>query len=124
MGKQKSILVVDDDQEMLTMLDNILKLGGYYVTAALDGTSALSILESHRPDLVILDIVMPGLDGLQVLNLIRQRHNLPVIMLSGRREVTTVRDALVLGADDYVRKPVRARELLARVKAKLRRVAQ
>ena len=64
---------------------------------------------------------MPGLDGFQVLNLIRQRSSVPVIMLTARREVTTVRDALTLGADDYVRKPFHTRELLARIRAKLRR---
>ena len=67
---------------------------------------------------------MPGPDGLQVLEVIRQRSNVPVIMLTARREVTVARDALVLGADDYVRKPFRTMELLARIKAKLRRAGQ
>ena len=73
--------------------------------------------------MVILDIMMPGLDGLQVLDLIRQRSSIPIIMLTARCEVTTLRDALSLGADDYVRKPFRIQELLARIRAKLRRAA-
>ncbi len=68
-----------------------------------------------------LDIIMPGLDGFKVLNLIRQRSNVPVIMLTAKREVSTARDALGLGADDYVRKPFHTQELLARIRAKLRR---
>ena len=79
------------------------------------------LLEEHRPDLVILDIMMPEFDGLQVLSLIRQSSDIPVIMLTARTEVTILRDALVLGADDYVRKPFGTQELLARIQAKLRR---
>ena len=86
--------------------------------------TALALLEKRRPDLVILDIVMPGLDGFQVLDMIRQHSNVPVIILTGRCEVTTVRDALALGADDYVRKPFSTLELLARIRAKLRRAEQ
>ena len=122
-GKQW-ILVVDDDQEMLRMLNCILELEGYGVATAADGVSAMALLEEHEPDLVILDIIMPELDGFQVLNLIRQRSNVPVIMLTARCEVSTLRNALTLGADDYVKKPFRTRELLARIKAKLRRAGQ
>ena len=122
MKRNQLILVVDDDQEILKMLNSILKLEGYDVALAADGKSAMALLEEHKPDLVILDIVMPELDGFQVLDLIRQRSDVPVIMLTARYEVTTLRDALVLGADDYVRKPFRTRVLLARIRAKLRRV--
>ncbi|GAF88395.1 unnamed protein product, partial [marine sediment metagenome] len=94
---------------------------GYGVVVAADGGSALTLLEDCRPDLVILDIMMPGLNGFQVLDLIRQRSSVPVIMLTARGEVTTLRDALSLGADDYVRKPFSTQELLARIRAKLRR---
>ena len=121
MKNHPNIMVVDDNQEMLRMLKRTLELEGYGVAIAADGSSALALLEEWKPDLVILDIVMPGLDGFQVLDLIRQRSNIPVIMLTARREVTTLRDALVLGADDYVRKPFSTRELVARVQAKLRR---
>ena len=118
------IIVVDDDQEMLTLVRRVLELEGYRVAVACDGSSALALLEECRPDLVILDIMMPGLDGFQVLDLIRQRSNVPVIMLSAKREVSTARDALALGADDYVRKPFHTQELLARIRAKLRRAGQ
>ena len=121
MKNRPNIMVVDDNQEMLRMLKRTLELEGYGVAIAADGSSALALLEEWKPDLVILDIMMPGLDGFQVLDLIRRRSSIPVIMLTARREVTTLRDALVLGADDYVRKPFATRELVARVRAKLRR---
>jgi len=114
-------MVVDDDQAILILLKRILEPEGYDVALATDGNSALALMKERRPDLVLLDITMPELDGFQVLDLIRQRSNIPVIMLTGRDEVTTLRDALVLGADDYVRKPFSTRELLARIRAKLRR---
>ena len=121
MKKHTCIMVVDDEQAILKLLNRTLEPEGYGVILANNGGSALALLEEHKPDLVILDIMMPGLDGFQVLNLIRQRSNVPIIMLTGRCEVTTLRDALALGADDYVRKPFGSRELLARIKAKLRR---
>ena len=114
-------MVVDDEQAILRLLNRTLEPEGYGVILADNGSSALALLEEHTPDLVILDIMMPGLDGFQVLDLIRQRSNIPVIMLTSKTEVTTLRDALALGADDYVRKPFGTRELLARIRAKLRR---
>lgn len=120
MKKRQRIMIVDDDGEILKMLGRTLELEGYDVSTAADGSSALTQMDKHQPDLVILDIMMPDMDGFQVLGLIRQRCNVPVIMLTARCEVTTLRDAIVLGADDYVRKPFRMRELTARVKAKLR----
>jgi len=113
-------MVVDDQQEMLNMLTRIFELEGYDVAVASDGRTALALLDEHSPDLVVLDIIMPELDGFQVLDLIRQRSNIPIIMLTARSEVTSVHRALALGADDYVRKPFSAREVVARVKAKLR----
>ena len=124
MEKRPYIMVVDDDQELLKMLGCILELAGYSVATTTDSISALALLEEQRPDLAILDIMMPELDGFQVLDLLRQHWDFPVIMLTGRHEVTTLRDALELGADDYVRKPFNTRELLARIQAKLRRVKQ
>ena len=122
MKKHPCVMTVDDDQGVLRLLKRVLEPEGYDVIAADNGTVALELFEEYMPDLVILDIMMPGLDGFQVLGLIRQRISVPVIMLSAKREVNTVRDALVLGADDYVRKPFHTGELLARVKTKLRRV--
>jgi DNA-binding response OmpR family regulator len=121
MKKHPCILAVDDEQAILTLLGRILEPEGYSVVVANNGRVALELMEECCPDLVILDIMLPGLDGFQVLDLIRQRFNIPVIMLTGRGEVTTLRDALELGADDFVRKPFYTRELLARIKAKLRR---
>ena len=121
MKKYPCIMVVDDEQAVLRLLNRTLEPEGYGVIVADNGRSALDLLEEHRPDLVILDIMMPGLDGFQVLNLIRQSSNVPVIMLSARREVTTLRYALALGADDYVGKPFHTGELVARIRVKLRR---
>ena len=121
MKKHTCIMVVDDEQAILRLLSRTLEPEGYGVVVADNGRSALELLEEHKPDLVILDIMMPGLDGFQVLDLIRQRSNVPIIMLTARCEVTTLYNALVLGADDYVRKSFRTRELLARIRAKLRR---
>ena len=121
MRNRPVIMAVDDEREILRLLNRTLKPEGYDVVTSVDGISALVLLQQRTPDLVILDIMMPGLDGFQVLDFIRKRSSVPVIMLTGRGEVTTVRDALVLGADDYVRKPFYPRELVARIRAKLRR---
>ena len=114
------IMVIDDDQEMLRMVSRTLELEGCEVATATDGNSALALIEKRSPDLVLLDIMMPELDGFQVLHLMRQRFNFPIIMLTARQEVTVLDDAITLGADDYVRKPFSTRELVARIKAKLR----
>lgn len=124
MNDQQCIMVVDDDQEMLKLLNRILELEGFNTIVVDDGDSALTLLDKIDPDLVILDIAMPGLDGLQTLDLIREHSNVPVIMLSAMSEVTTLQRALALGADDYIRKPFSTRSLIARIRAKLRRVRQ
>lgn len=119
--KRKTILIVDDEEAVRNLLQRTLQDVGYDVITAANGQEALDKVSQFNVSLVLLDIMMPGLDGFQVLDLIRQQSSVPVIMLTGRGEVTTLRDALVLGADDYVRKPFRTRELLARIEAKLRR---
>ena len=121
MKKHTCIMVVDDEQAILRLLSRTLKPEGYGVVTTADGGSALHLLQEHTPDLVILDIMMPGLNGFQVLHLMRQHSNIPVIMLTARGEVTSLNEALGLGADDYVRKPFSTRELQARIRAKLRR---
>ena len=118
----KSILVVDDDKDLANLLERILVEEGYQVVKAYDGNSALTVLEEQRPDLIILDIIMPGMDGLKALDVIRRDHDVPVIMLTAKRDAATARDAFTTGADDYIRKPFRKFEILARVKAKLRRL--
>jgi len=119
--KQETILVVDDEEMVRTLLQRTLQEAGYDVIAAANGQEALDKLTQFDVSLVLLDIKMPGLDGFQVLEHIRQRSNIPVIMLTAIRDVHTVRDSLGLGADDYIGKPFKTRELLARIQAKLRR---
>jgi len=116
------IMVVDDDPEMLKIINRTLELEGYAVSTATDGRTALALLEERSPDLVILDIIMPELDGFQILKLLRERTNVPVIMLTARHEPILVQKALGLGADDYIKKPFRPIVLIARIRAKLRRV--
>ena len=117
-------MVVDDDQDMLNLLKDLLWLEGFEVHGTNDSREAMALLDEWHPDLVLLDVVMGELDGFQVLDLIRQRSNVPVVMVTGRCESPTLRKALNLGADDYVTKPFSAIELVARIKAKLRRAEQ
>ena len=121
MKKRPLILAVDDCEPMLRLLRVNLSLDGFDVVTATNGISALELLEQCKPELVLLDIMMPGLDGFQVLNLIRQHCNVPVVILTTRCEKATLRDALASGADDYVTKPFSVPELEARIRAKLRR---
>ena len=121
MKKRPLILAVDDCEPMLRLLRVNLSLDGFDVVTATNGISALELLEQYKPELIILDITMPGLDGFQVLNLIRQHCNVPVVILTARCEKTALRDALASGADDYVTKPFSILELEARIRAKLRR---
>jgi len=121
MDEHPCIMVVDDEQAIRVLLERTLETEGFRVISAEDGSSALVMMEKSWPDLVILDINMPGLNGFQVLERIRQRSDVPVIMLTGEGEVTTLGNALSLGADDFVKKPFSTRELLARIRAKLRR---
>lgn len=114
-------MVVDDEPQILDMLKCTLEDEGYEVDVAADGKSGLNLLTKHKPDLVLLDIRMPDLNGYQVLELIREQSGVPVIMLTGVLEPISVYQSVSLGADDYVRKPFRTRELLARIKNKLRR---
>jgi len=124
MTRNRVILVVDDDDKMLEMLNRLLGLEGYHVATATDGESALSLFDKCMPDLVLLDIMMPGLDGYQILNLIRQRSNVPIVMVTAKCDISSLQSALAIGADDYVRKPFTTREIVARVRAKIRRAEQ
>ena len=121
MKKRPFIVVADDDQQMLKLLSRVLELEGFDVAVVTDGRLALRLLEERRPDLLILDIIMPGLSGFEVLDLVRQRSDIPVIMLTVIADVDSLRQALAAGADDYVTKPFSPRELVARIRAKLRR---
>ena len=116
------ILIVDDDRALAELLADYLRHESYSVETVHDGAAALARLGASgpRPDLLILDVMMPGLDGLETLRELRRKHPLPVIMLSARGEPVDRVIGLELGADDYLAKPCLPRELLARVRARLR----
>jgi len=116
-----TILVVDDEEYIRRLISRILSDAGYAVVQAASGKEALERMNDSDISLILLDIRMPDLDGFQTLTLIRKQYSVPVIMVTGLGEVTSVSDALSLGADDYVKKPFQARELIARIEAKLRR---
>ena len=115
------ILVVDDDMSIAKFLRANLEAEGWQTLTAPDGAAALRVIERELPDLVILDVMMPKVDGLEVLRQLREWSQIPVIMLSVREEMTYKVKCLDLGADDYVTKPFGADELIARVRAVLRR---
>jgi two-component system OmpR family response regulator len=121
MENQGHILVVDDDAEIRALVAEYLRLNGYRVSAARDGEQMRSMLKTERPDLVVLDLMLPGEDGLSLCRDLRARSNLPVIMLTARREEIDRIIGIEMGADDYLGKPFNPRELLARIKSVLRR---
>jgi two-component system KDP operon response regulator KdpE len=121
MSQQARILVVDDEPQIARVLRTGLKTHGYDVRVAADGVSALETFNDWRPDLVVTDLAMPNLDGLQLCRRLREVSQLPIIVLSVRGEEKTKVEALDAGADDYVTKPFGMDELLARVRAQLRR---
>ncbi|OCA96626.1 DNA-binding response regulator [Clostridium beijerinckii] len=116
-----SVLVVDDEKEIVELIDFYLKNNGYNTFRALNGNEALEIFEKEQVDIMILDIMMPGLDGKEVLRKVREKINTPIIFLSAKGEDIDKIDGLFLGADDYLAKPFNPIELIARVKALLRR---
>ena len=118
----ETILVVDDQSSVRTLLKDYLSSQGYRVVTANDGQEALFVARHEHPNLVLLDIMMPKMDGYQFLSAFRRENQVPVIVLSAKEEETDTVLGLELGADDYVIKPFRMRELLARVRAALRRV--
>lgn len=119
--EQQRILVADDEPKILKILVNTLQREGYHVTAAEDGQEALEKFDQCHPDLVILDVMMPKLDGFEVCRQIRAMSNLPVIFLSAKGESVDRIVGLTLGSDDYITKPFDTAELLLRIKAILRR---
>ena len=119
--KKTVILIVDDELSIIKFLRANLEAGGYEVMAAIDGAQAIQTFEMGQPDLMILDIMMPKMDGFEVCRRIREWSQIPVIMLSARGDEDDKVKCLNLGADDYITKPFGAGELIARVKAVLRR---
>ncbi|MCB9154786.1 MAG: response regulator transcription factor [Caldilineae bacterium] len=116
------ILVVEDEPKIAKLARDYLEQGGYRVLAAGDGTTALATFRRDQPDLVVLDLNLPGMDGLDVCRAIRRESDVPIIMLTARVEEIDRLIGLELGADDYITKPFSPRELVARVRAVLRRV--
>jgi DNA-binding response OmpR family regulator len=115
------VLVVDDEESILDFVEMGLRYEGFVVERAEDGPSALARVAQRRPDLVILDLNLPGLDGLEVCRRLRQSSDVPIIMLTARGEIDERVEGLETGADDYMPKPFKFKELLARVRAVLRR---
>ncbi len=119
--RSEHLLVVDDDREIRRLLEEYLEQSGYRISSVADGKSMRKVLESHRIDLVILDLMLPGEDGLSLCRELRTHSNLPVLMLTARGSEIDRIIGLEMGADDYLSKPFNPRELLARVKSILRR---
>ncbi len=116
------ILVVDDEQPIVEAISYNLKKEGYTVQAAYDAEQCLESVRKDRPDLILLDVMLPSASGFDVCRLLRKQSNIPIIMLTARAEETDRVVGLELGADDYITKPFSMRELLARVKSVLRRI--
>ncbi len=116
------ILVVDDETEIVKLARDYLEQASFHVLSTGDGLTALSMASSERPDLIVLDLMLPGMDGLDVCRRLRQESDVPIIMLTARVEETDRLIGLELGADDYITKPFSPRELVARVRTVLRRV--
>jgi len=117
------VLIIDDDEKLRKLLKEYLEDNGHRVLTLADGSHAMKTIQEKSPEIVILDIMLPGKDGLEVLKEIRRDHAIPVIMLTAKGEDTDRIVGLELGADDYLPKPFNPRELLARMKAVLRRAA-
>jgi DNA-binding response OmpR family regulator len=122
MGVTRKILVVDDEQKIVDIVRAYLERDGFRVVTAYDGEMALRIFRQEKPDLIVLDLMLPKLSGQEVCRAIRKESLVPIIMLTARDDLSDKVIGLELGADDYVTKPFEGRELLARVKAVLRRV--
>ena len=117
----ETILVVDDNKDIVFSVSELLKYEGYTIEKAYDGMEALDVLERKQIDLILLDVMMPRLNGLSTLMKIRETKQIPVIILSAKTEESDKVSGLIMGADDYISKPYNPGELIARVKAQLRR---
>jgi DNA-binding response OmpR family regulator len=120
----KTIMVVDDERRLVSLVESYLKQEGYSVTTASNGREALTLARKRPPDLIILDLMMPEMDGHEFIETYRRDRNTPIIVLTARVEEQEQVIGLEEGADDYVTKPFRPRELMARVRAVLRRAGQ
>ena len=119
--ERERILVMNSNQDMLMLLNRTLELEGYDTIIVVDYDEAVDMLEKLDPDMVIMDTYMPDIDCLKMLDIIRQRSNIPVIVITADNELETLRTVFAHGADDFIRKPFGIKPLIARIKAKLRR---
>jgi DNA-binding response OmpR family regulator len=120
---QRKVLIVDDTRNVQVMLSDFLSSQSFDVLTASDGREALDMLHQYHPDLILLDIMMPNMDGYQFISHLRRESSIPVIMITARQQEADIIHGFDLGADDYVTKPFRMRELLVRMRAVLRRAA-
>ncbi|MEA4944683.1 MAG: MtrAB system response regulator MtrA [Propionicimonas sp.] len=120
-GNPPRILVVDDDEALAEMLDIVLRSEGFQARLCHVGDTAMDAFREYRPDLVLLDLMLPGRDGVDVCRDIRAESGVPIVMLTAKSDTTDVVHGLEAGADDYVAKPFKTQELVARVKTRLRR---
>ncbi len=120
----KTVMVADDEKRLVALVEGYLKQEGYRVVTAFNGRQALAVARRESPDLIILDIMMPEMDGHEFIEAYRRDHDTPIILLTARVEEQEQVIGLEQGADDYVTKPFRPRELMARVRAVLRRAGQ
>ena len=123
MPAQKSILIVDDEDTIREVVRRYLELEGYSVSEAADGYEALDSIQSDPPDLIVLDLMLPGIDGLTITQHLRQDRQIPIIMLTAKGEASDRIRGLDLGADDYITKPFSPQEVVSRVRAVLRRIS-
>ena len=120
--EKKTILIVDDEQKIVDLLVHNLKREGYNTIEANDGQTAIDIAIEKKPDLILLDVMLPRIDGLSVCKKIKNIYNVPILMVSAKDDELDKIVGLELGADDYITKPFSVREVVARVKANLRKV--
>ena len=118
------ILVVDDDTALAEMIGIVLQGEGFDTVTCPDGSRALGMFRAEEPDLVLLDLMLPGLDGIEVCRLIRAESGVPIVMLTAKSDTIDVVTGLEAGADDYIPKPFKPKELVARVKTRLRRTTE
>ena len=116
----QKILVVDDDPAISEMLTIVLSAEGFDTVAVTDGALAVETTSREQPDLILLDLMLPGMNGIDICRLIRQESSVPIIMLTAKTDTVDVVLGLESGADDYVNKPFKAKELVARIRARLR----
>lgn len=121
MGEKETIVLVDDEEEILDLLTVYLKNENYIVKVFTKGGSALEYIEENGADLVILDVMLPDMDGFSICRKLREKYFFPIIMLTAKNEESDVLNGLTLGADDYITKPFKPIEVVARIKTQLRR---